>query len=68
MNSEPNQQISVSDLAWAKSALDDVLFGCILNIQLTQAGICSKYIFEMTDSEMAEYVKILDEIYESRNA
>jgi hypothetical protein len=53
------------DLIWAKNKLEEVLFGCVLNIKLYQSGICSKLITEMSEAEMVDYTKMLDNIYDS---
>jgi hypothetical protein len=53
------------DLIWAKHKLEEVLFGCVLNIKLYQSGICPKLITEMTEEEMIGYTKMLDSIYDA---
>lgn len=56
---EPTQ----TDQEWAKEALRDVLFGCVLNIRLKSAGICTKYIKDMSNEELISYGKMLEEFH-----
>ena len=46
----------------AKEQLDDVLFGCVLNIKLYQSGICPKLIIDMDETDINEYLKMLENI------
>ena len=58
-----NLRVIRPDFLWAKQKLDDVLFGCILNIKLFQSGICSKLLINMDEQDMLDYSKLLDCIF-----
>jgi len=56
-------QLPISpDQLWAKGKLDDVLFGCVLNIKLYQSGICGKLLIEMSSQDFQDYNKLLETI------
>lgn len=62
---EPSKSLRVirPDLIWAKSKLDDILFGCILNIKLHQSNLCPKLIIDMDEQDMEDYAKFLDHVF-----
>lgn len=57
---------SPADLAWAKEKVQDILFGCELNIRLKHAGLCSKYICEMDEADIARYALLVSQLLEVR--
>jgi len=58
-----SRQFSIKDINWATEKLNDVLFGCILNIKLHNSGICSKYISDMTKKELEDYTCLLEQFF-----
>ena len=61
MNLQKNNK--QNDLEWAKNLLDDIVFGCILNIKFYQSGICEKLFIDMYSSDLEEYKKLLAIIF-----
>lgn len=57
---------SIQQMVRAKEQLDDVLFGCVLNIKLYQSGICPKLIVDMDETDINEYIKMLEGILFSK--
>jgi hypothetical protein len=51
------------DILWAKKKLEDVLFGCHLNIKLHGAGICPLLIVDMDEQDILEYTKFLEHVF-----
>lgn len=68
MNIDPKHLPTVNnpDFIWAKEKLNDILFGCILNIKLYQSGICEKLILNMDNDDINKYNKILQTIHLSK--
>jgi hypothetical protein len=68
MNNDPIKNLPTLNLnaQWAKDKLDDILFGCVLNIKLFQSGICEKLIINMDSEDLREYGKLLDVIFNAR--
>jgi len=58
-----NKKYLVKDINWAAEKLNNVLFGCSLNIKLHDSGICSKYIFEMSDKELDDYTCLIEQFF-----
>jgi hypothetical protein len=59
---------SIKDITWSKEAVNNVLFGCVLNIKLYQSGICPKLLIDMGPSDLAEYTALIGELLdEQRN-
>ena len=58
-----NLRIISPELIWAKKKLDEVIFGCVLNIKLHQSGICPMLIIEMDEQDLKDYTKFLDHIF-----
>jgi hypothetical protein len=58
-----NKQYLVKDIIWAKERLNDVLFGCVLNIKLYDSGICSKHISDMSEKELEDYTCLLEQFF-----
>lgn len=58
----PSSLPTQASAEWARDRLQDVLFGCELNWKLKRAGLCPKYIFEMSDVEYRQYCLILDDL------
>lgn len=50
---------NMSDTAWSIDAVENLLAGCILNIRLKRCGICNKYLFEMSNQEVEDYLTLL---------
>jgi hypothetical protein len=44
---------------WARNSIRDLISGCVLNIQLKNAGICEKYICDMTNEEIERYYDLI---------
>jgi len=58
-----SKQYLVKDIIWATEKLNDVLFGCVLNIKLYDSGICSKYISDMSEKELEDYTGLLEQFF-----
>jgi len=58
-----NKQYLVKDVIWATEKLNDVLFGCVLNIKLHDSGICGKYISDMSEKELEDYTGLLEQFF-----
>lgn len=48
---------------WAIDKLNDVLFGCILNVKLYQSGVCPKLIVDMNETDLQNYGRLLESIF-----
>lgn len=46
----------------AAEQLKDLLCICVLNLKLKRAGLCPKYICEMSDEDYQQYGSILDDL------
>lgn len=47
---------------WAHNSIRDIVAGCVLNIRLHEAGICNKFICDMSDTEIERYLILLEEL------
>ncbi len=47
------------DDVWALNALDNVIWDCILNIQLVEMGVVPKYIQDMDHAEFEQYNEVV---------
>lgn len=55
------------EIEWAKEAVKDVFLSCVLNITLKNGGVCEKYFFEMTEKDIPEYSKLINDLFEVKN-
>lgn len=55
-------QPTPGEIAWARSAIKDLLTVCVLNVKLKGSGFCQKYLFEMSDLEMKVYEEQVQEL------
>lgn len=58
------KRFKTTDDLWAEDQLKNVIAGCILNIKLTQDGICEKYLCEMNNEDVKRYLMLIEEIRE----
>lgn len=64
---KPNQKNvrpSKADMEWAREAVKDVFFGCVLNITLKTGGVCTKYIYEMNEAEILDYLQMVTDLFD----
>jgi hypothetical protein len=64
---KPNQQKvkpCKADMEWAKEAVKDVFFGCVLNITLKTGGVCTKYLYEMSEVEVLDYLQLITDLFD----
>jgi hypothetical protein len=55
---------SKADMEWAKEAVKDVFFGCVLNITLKTGGVCTKYLYEMSEVEVLDYLQLITDLFD----
>lgn len=63
-NQRIKRQPSKADMEWAREAVKDVFFGCVLNITLKTGGVCEKFIYEMNETEVIEYVQMISDLFD----
>lgn len=51
-------------MEWAREAVKDVFFGCVLNITLKTGGVCTKYIYEMNEAEILDYLQMVTDLFD----
>ena len=59
----PINKPTQADHDWADEAIKDLMLGCALNFRLKNSGICSKYLFEMTNEELISYTEMIEELH-----
>lgn len=66
---QPNQKSNLlheptpAEIHWADELLKDIFCGCVLNLKLKRAGLCPKYLCDMTqNSDYREYGAVLEHL------